>query len=286
MKHEEFQYLDIMTDILYNGNLCADRTGVGTKSLFGTQMRFDLSKGFPLFTTRFIGFRIAFEETMFFLRGDTDTKKLESKNISIWKGNTSRDFLDKKGLTTLPEGDMGKGYGWQLRNFNGTESNNGFDQLSYLINNIKNKPSDRRHFISYWNPLQVLEEAALPPCHISYNCQVVGNKLNACFYMRSSDFYHGAPTNIAGYAYLTHLIAKLTGYEPGTLVYMAADTHLYLSQFEVVEQQLKNTPKPFPQLVFKKQFDSLEEALQLEYSDIEMVGYEHCGKLKKIDMAI
>lgn len=284
--HPENQYLGIMHRILDEGHSKDDRTGVGCRSTWGTQMRFDLQEGFPLFTTRFIGFRIAFEETMFFLRGETDTKKLEEKKIGIWKGNTTREFLDNRGLQHLPEGDMGKGYGWQIRNFGGEDGKPGFDQLKHLIENIKSKPNDRRHYMNYWNPQQVLNEAALPPCHLSYNCQVEDDKLNACFYMRSSDWYHGCPYNVAGYSLLTHLIAKLTGYKPGTLVMMAADTHLYTSQFEVAKEQLTRTPKPFPQFRFKKDFSTLEEALQLEFEDVEVVGYEHCGKLQKIDMAV
>lgn len=286
MEHPENQYLNLMKEILAHGDERMDRTGVGTKSIFGTQMRFDLSKGFPLLTTRFISFRIAFEEIMFFLRGETDTKKLEMKNISIWKGNTSREFLDARGLHHLADGDMGKGYGWQIRNFGGTDGSPGFDQLTYLINNIKNNPYDRRHYMNYWNPSQVLTEAALPPCHLSTNCQISNGKLNLCFYMRSSDVYHGLPTNIAVYAFLTHLLAKLTGYEPGTLVYMAGDTHLYMSQLEVVKEQLQKTPLPFSEFKFKKEFTSLDEALKLTYEDVEIVNYQHQGKLKKIPMAV
>jgi len=284
--HEEEQYLNILRDILENGDERLDRTKIGTKAIFGTQMRFDLSKGFPLLTTRFISFRIAFEEMMFFLRGDTDTKKLEAKNINIWKGNTSRDFLDKKGLSQLPEGDMGKGYGWQIRNFGGTDRTNGFDQLEYLVKNIKENPNDRRHYMNYWNPIQVLNEAALPPCHLSYTCQIINGKLNASFKMRSWDFYHGAGYNISGYAFLTHLIAKITGYKVGYLVSHSDDTHLYNTQLDVAKEQLLKVPFKFPTFTFKKEFSTLKEALNLSFDDVEIIDYKHHGKLKKIPMAI
>jgi thymidylate synthase len=181
---------------------------------------------------------------------------------------------------------MGKGYGHQMRNFGGIYPNGGFDQLRYLVENIKNNPNDRRHYISYWNPHQVLEEAALPPCHISFNCQVVDGKLNSCFFMRSSDAYHGLPHNIVGYAFLTHFIAEICGLQPGELVYMGSDCHIYNSQIDVVGEQITRTPLDFPSFKFLKKFDSLDEGLGLQYSDIEISGYTHCGKLKTIPMAV
>lgn len=292
MKHQEQNYLELLSDVLYHGAVREDRTGVGTKSLWGAMLRFDLSKGFPVFTTRMIGPRIGIEEMLFFLRGDTQTKKLEEKNIFIWQGNTTRDFLDKRGLNILPEGDMGKGYGFQMRRFGGQtppdiafeENAPGFDQLKDLIKNLKENPLSRRHLMSYWNPQQ-LHEAALPPCHLLFNCQVVDGKLNGLFYMRSNDLVLGLPTNIVGYAFLIHLLAKLTGYEPGELVYMAGDAHIYLNHMNGVEELIKKEPKPFPTFKFKKEFSTLEEALALTYDDMEISNYQHCGKMK-FDMAI
>lgn len=285
----EKNYLETMKTILEQDYIVEDRTGVGTKTIFGNMLQFDLNKGFPLLTTRFIAFRIAFEEMMFFLQGKTNTKELEAKKINIWKGNTTREFLDARGLYYLPEGEMGRGYGHQIRNFGGTENQTGFDQLEYLVNNIKTNPTSRRHYMNYWNPDQVLNQAALPPCHLAYNCQVNGQNLNAAFYMRSSDWYHGAPYNIAGYAFLTILLAKLTGYNPGKLVMMTGDTHLYQSQFEVAEEQIKKDPLPFPELKFHKEINSdtsLSEALSLEFTDLEVVNYQHQGKLRKVEMAV
>lgn len=284
-RHEEYQYLNLLKKIVDEGVEKPDRTGVGNKAICGAHLKFDLSKSFPLLTTRFIAFRIAFEEMMFFLRGETNTSKLEDKKIYIWSGNTSKEFQEKRGLSHLPEKDMGKGYGFQIRNFNGEDDKPGVDQLRYVIENIKNNPYDRRHLMSYWNPQQ-LDQACLVPCHYSVLFQIANNKINTSFIMRSTDVYHGLPYNIAGYAFLTHFIAKLTGYEPGELNYFGHDAHLYNHQLEVVNQQLTKEPKPFPQFRFKKDFSTLEEALSLTYEDVELVNYEHCGKLKKVEMAV
>lgn len=285
MNYEEKEYLKLLKQVYETGIEKSDRTGVGSKSIWAAQLRFDLSKGFPLLTSRKLSARLGIEEMLFFLRGQTNTKILEEKNINIWKGNTSREFLDKRGLSSLPEGDMGKGYGWQIRNFGGTEPGNGFDQLNYLIENIKANPEDRRHYINYWHP-QVLAEAALPPCHLSFNCQVINGKLNSMFYMRSSDLFHGLPHNLVGYALLTHIVAKLTGLEVGEMVYVGADCHIYKSQYEVVAEQIDREPLPFPKFSFSKDFNTLDEALALEYKDMLIEGYQDCGKLKTIPMAI
>jgi len=283
--NSEQEYLNLLSNIMQNGSDRDDRTGVGTKSIWCSTLRFDLSKGFPLFTTRQLSSRLGIEEMLFFLRGQTDTKILEEKNISIWSGNTSREFLDKRGLFHLPVGEMGRGYGHQIRNFGGLGPGSGFDQLKYLVNNIKTNPMDRRHYINYWHP-QVLTDAALPPCHLSFNCQVSDGKLNTCFYMRSSDAYHGLPHNIVGYAFFTHLLAEITGLAVGEMVYMGADCHIYSSQFDVVAEQIARTPLDFPKFSFKKALSSLDEALAIEYSDIEITGYQHQGKLKSVPMAV
>lgn len=285
MNKEEQAYLDLLKDVLKNGFDREDRTGIGSRAGFMATLKFDLSKSFPLFTSRFTSFRIAFEEMMMFLRGECDTKTLEDKKIYIWSGNTSRDFLDKQGLTNLPEKNIGKGYPWQIRNFGGTTETNGFDQLKYLIQNIKEKPNDRKHLMNYWHGPQVLNEACLPPCHLLYNCQIAGDKLNALFFMRSSDLACGLNFNCAGYALLTHLVAKLTGYKVGTLGYVATDPHIYNNNIDGIKELIKREPKPFPQFRFKKDFSTLDEALALTYDDVEIIGYEHCGKLR-FEMAV
>lgn len=282
---EEQAYLDLLSDILENGFDRDDRTGIGSRAGFMATLKFDLSNSFPLFTVRSTSFKIAFEEMMMFLRGECNTQSLENKGIKIWSGNTSREFLDGRGLAHLPEKHMGKGYSWQIRNFGGTTETNGFDQLKYLIQNIKDRPNDRRHLMNYWHAPQVLSEACLPPCHLLYNCQVAGDKLNALFFMRSSDVAVGLNFNCAAYGFLTHLIAKLTGYKVGTLGYVATDPHIYLHNIDGVKTMLAREPKPFPQFRFRKEFSTLEEALDLAYDDVEIENYSHCGKLK-FEMAI
>lgn len=291
-------YLDLLQDILDNGFDKKDRTGIGSRSVFGRSLRWDLSKGFPIITTRKISFRIAFEETMFFLRGERDTKKLEEKNILIWKGNTTREFLDNRGLTHLDEGDMGYGYSHQWRNFGGTDAvlldgillepeRRGVDQVVKLIDGICKDPFSRRHIITAWNPQQI-DETPLPPCHILQQYQVTPDgRLNSCFIMRSNDVYLGLPTNIMGYAFLNYAFAKLVGLEPGELVYFGGDVHLYHNQLEVVKMQLERKPiEPLPKLIFKKDFSNLDELLLLQYNDVELVGYNHHPALPKVEMAV
>jgi len=281
-------YKDLLVDIINNGFDKPDRTGVGVRSVWGRQLRWNLSDGFPMITTRKVSFRIAFEETMFFLRGQRDTKKLQEKNIHIWAGNTSREFLDNRGLDHLPEGDMGYGYSHQWRNFGGTDTPlaAGVDQVAELVNGLRNDPYSRRHIVSAWNPQQ-LDGTPLPPCHILHQYQVMpNNQLNSCFYMRSNDVYLGLPTNIMGYAFLNLALSKLCGYMPGDLVYFGADVHLYHNQLEVVQMQIQREPKPLPQLVFKREFSTLDELLLLEWKDIEIVGYEPHPALPKVEMAV
>lgn len=232
---------------------------------------------------------------MFFLRGGRQTKELEDKNIKIWTGNTTREFLDNRGLTWLEEGDMGYGYGHQWRNFGGWDildspddwHYTGVDQVAKMIDDIKHDPFSRRHIITAWNPPQ-LEKTALPPCHILHQYQVTPDgKLNSSFLMRSNDVYLGLPTNIMSYAFLNIVFAKILGYEPGELVYMGNDVHIYNNQIDVVQAQLLRDPiEPLPKLEFKKEFKTLDELLSLEYQDIELIGYKHHPALPKIEMAI
>lgn len=263
------QYLELVKDILENGEDREDRTGVGTLSVFGRQMRFNLQEGFPILTTRKTSIRIAFEELMFMLNGKTQTKELEEKNIKIWTGNTSKAFQESVGLGHLDEGDMGKLYGYQLRNFN----SQGVDQLKNLVEGLKNDPYSRRHVMTYLNPAQV-KEGVLWPCHILYQCYVSKNKLSSSFYMRSSDFFFGAPYNLAYYALMTHLLAELLGYDVGDLVYQAGDVHLYKNQIDLAKEQLKRIPRELPKLNVKKKISTLDDLLSMEFSDIELIGYD------------
>jgi len=297
-------YIDLLKDVVYNGINKPDRTGIGSCAVFGRMLRWDLAQGFPIQTTRKIPLRIAFEETMFFLRGETNTKLLEAKNINIWKGNTSREFLDKRGLKNLPEGDMGKGYGYQWRHWEtpgrvydpydgemsyGTVQT---DQISNLLNGIKNDPYGRRHVVTGWNPGQ-LHEMALPPCHMLHMYSVEGDftvnegKLNNCFVMRSNDVPFGLPFNIASYALINHIFAKHLGLIPGELVYFGWDVHVYHNQLEMAAEILERTPRPLPKIVIKKDLPKFEDILALQWEDIELIGYDpHPDVKHKPGMAV
>jgi len=274
-------YLELLQDIVENGIDKEDRTGVGSRSVWGRTLRWDLSKGFPIITTRKVALRIAFEETMFFLRGGRDTTELEDKNISIWTGNTTREFLDARGLDWLEEKDMGYGYGHQWRNFGGYDTKDspedwhytGVDQVIQMLEDIKTDPFSRRHIITAWNPQQ-LYGTALPPCHILHQYQVTPEgKLNSSFLMRSNDAPFGLPYNIMGYALLNHLFAKHLNLEPGELVYQGNDVHIYSNQFEMVAEQLTRSPHPLPDLIINKDLNTLDSLLNLEYNDVRLKNY-------------
>ncbi len=278
-------YIDLIKDILGNGVDKPDRTGVGSRAVFGRMLRWDLAQGFPLQTTRIVPLRIAFEETMFFLRGETNTKLLEAKNINIWKGNTSREFLDKRGLTYLPIGDMGKGYGYQWRHWEGVNPDYmaeplETDQIAELLDGIKKDPYGRRHVVTGWNPGQ-LHEMALPPCHMLHMYSVEGDftvnegKLNNCFVMRSNDVPFGLPFNIASYALINHIFAQHLGLISGELVYFGWDVHIYQNQMDMVTEILDREPYPLPLLVINKDLTKFEDILALQWEDIELIGYEH-----------
>lgn len=285
-------YIDLLKDVMQNGIDKEDRTGVGSRAVFGRLLRWDLKAGFPIITTRRVPLRIAFEETMFFLRGETNTKLLEEKNINIWRGNTTREFLDNRGLTHLPEGDMGKGYGYQWRHWE-TRNNvpkpdkdghiwhmpEEVDQIADLLNGIRKDPFSRRHVVTGWNPGQ-LSEMALPPCHMMHmysveeKFSVDGNRLNNCFVMRSNDVPFGLPFNIMSYALLNHIFAKHLNLEPGELVYMGWDVHIYKNQMDMVEQQIQRDTRPLPTLNIKKDLPTLQDILNLQWEDIELIGYD------------
>ncbi|QDJ96537.1 thymidylate synthase [Xanthomonas phage Xoo-sp13] len=297
MSNFEQQYLDVMRNILSNGVNVPTRTGIDALTTWGQTIRADLSEGFPIVTTRKTSLKIAFEETWFFLRGETDTKKLEEKKINIWKGNTTREFLDNVGLDYLPEGHMGKGYSFQWRNFGGDykdttkyhsdyrgtypvidtdyseNDDTGVDQLVNLLNGLKTDPHGRRHIITGWNPAQ-LKEMALPPCHLYQQYHVMKGRLNSSFVMRSWDFLYGSSFNIMGYALLNHVFAKFLNLEPGELFAVGMDVHLYANQMDIARQQIDRTPYPLPKLVIHKDINTIDDILSLEYSDISLEGYK------------
>lgn len=295
-------YIDLLKDVYENGKDVQDRTGVGTRRVLGRMLRFDLSDGFPIITTRKVSLRIAFEETMFFLRGQSNTKLLEEKKINIWKGNTSREFLDNRGLNHLPEGDMGRGYGVQWRDWQTPEKSERTgvyvlqrtDQIKNLITGLRNDPTSRRHVVSGWNPGE-LHKMALPPCHmlhmysadLEFQSDTTEGKLHNSFVMRSNDVPYGLPYNIMSYALMNHIFAKHLGMAPGELVYMGWDVHIYQNQMDMVKEQLTREPKPLPTLNIKKDLITFDDIMNLQWEDIELIGYDpHPDIANKPSMAV
>lgn len=299
--HEEQQYLDLLKNILDNGVSKGDRTGVGTKSIFGTNMRFSLRDSFPILTTKKVYWKGVVEELLWFIRGETDSKLLEAKGVNIWKGNTSREFLDKKGHK-YPEGEIGPGYGFQWRHFGGfyqyvshwhpeqrriwekTGEVGGVDQLQNVVNTLRTNPNDRRMIVTAWNP-DTVDDCALPPCHMMFQFYVANGELSCMWTQRSVDSFLGLPFNISSYALLTCLIAKITGLKPGDLIYSGGDTHVYNNHFEQAKEQIAREPFPFPQLIIKKEIATLEDIEAMEFTDFELVNYQS-HKTIKADMAV
>ncbi len=265
-------YLELLQDIKDNGVVKGSRSGK-TTSVFGRSLRWDLSEGFPALTTRRVPLRFAFEETWFFLSGSTDTTILADKNIPIWEGNTTREFLDDKGLTDLPVGSLGTGYSHQWRNFGGAiGGDDGIDQITELVEGLKNDPNSRRHIVSGWNPKQ-LDGTPLPPCHVYNQYYIAEGKLHSTFMMRSTDVPFGLPFNMMGYALLNMAIAKLLGLEAGDLVYFGNDVHIYEEQMPMVDEMLQRTPDAMPTLIIKKDLKTIDDLLSMEYNDIELKDY-------------
>jgi len=276
------QYLDLLRDVLENGYRKENRTGIDTLSVFNRQMRLDLTKGFPILTTKKVFFRGVFEEMQMFLRGETNTKTIEEKGVKYWAGNTSREFLDSRGLDYLPEGELGCGYSHQYRNFAGehplvpaTKGLKGVDQLAQVVDKLTNNPWDRRIIISLWCPTQ-LDYSALPPCHLytQFYCNPEKKELSCFFLMRSNDVFLGLPTNLIQYALLTHYLAALCGYQAKELVYTGVDVHIYNNHLEQVQEQLSRTPRPLPQFKINKKLTSLADIENLQFEDVELVAYD------------
>jgi thymidylate synthase len=287
INQEEIAYLDILRDLITKGNERQTRNSI-TKSLFSRNLTFDLKNSFPLLTTKKMFFRGIFEELMFFIRGNTNTKILEEKGVKIWKDNTSRTFLDNVGLNHYQEGDMGPMYGYQLRFFNANYKdcndnylNKGVDQLKYVVDTILKDPFSRRIIMTTFNPAQV-NEGCLFPCH-SLMIQFYIREENDIYYLsqqnyiRSNDIFLGNPYNIASFALMSYLlchhlnyITKSNKYKPDMLYITLGDYHLYKDHYEAAQEQINRTPYPFPQLNIKNYHDNIED---YEYEDIEMINY-------------
>lgn len=282
---ENDQYLKIMSDIMSSGVDRDDRTGTGTRSLFGTRQVYDLTDTFPIITTRQQWLKGIFEELKLYLSGKTDNTILQNKNIHIWDGNTSREFLDSRSLTAYPVGDMGETYGFNFRHYGGdyidckTEygiGTNGYDQLSNVIELLKNDPTSRRIIINLWNPA-TLHKAALPSCLMMYQFYVdtTNNVLNCQIYIRSSDYFLANNWNCCTGALLVHMLCSLKDipYTPGRLTVITGDTHIYKTHFEQVSENLSREPLPFPKLEInpEKTYTSLDD---IKYEDLCLIGYQ------------
>ena len=277
--------------ILEHGEDRPDRTGTGTRSVFGYQTRYDLREGFPLLTTKKMYLRPIAEELLWFIKGDTNIKYLVDRNVKIWNewpyedfkksedfnGETLEEFVEKiknDDDFAKKHGNLGPVYGAQWRNFN----NEGTDQLMKLIDSLKNNPFSRRHIISAWNPSQV-DEMALPPCHTLMQFYVSSDKkyLSCQLYQRSADTFLVVPFNIESYALLTCMLAQVCGYEPKEFIHTIGDAHIYKNHFDVVKTQIEREPLPLPRLVLNKDIDNL---FDFKIEDIKLEGYQSHGPLK------
>ncbi|WP_018688395.1 thymidylate synthase [Ahrensia kielensis] len=257
------QYLDLMSHVMENGTDKGDRTGTGTRSVFGHQMRFDLREGFPVVTTKKLHLRSIIIELLWFLRGDTNIGWLQDNGVSIWN-----EWADENG-------DLGPVYGYQWRSWPAPDGTS-VDQIEKLVDGIKNNPNSRRHIVSAWNPALV-DEMALPPCHCLFQFYVADGRLSCQLYQRSADIFLGVPFNIASYALLTHMIAQVCDLEVGDFVHTLGDAHLYSNHFEQVKTQLARAPMALPQLKINPDVKSL---LDFKFEDFEIVGYESHPHIK------
>tara|TARA_B100000579_G_scaffold33541_1_gene23409 strand:- start:173 stop:1075 length:903 start_codon:yes stop_codon:yes gene_type:complete len=287
------QYLDLLTEIKNKGTKKEDRTGTGTISIFGYQMRFDLQDGFPLVTTKKVNFNSILHELLWFIKGDTNIEYLVKNNVNIWNEWPFQSWLEKtkqinnfsmhsqewkdklKEFIELIKtdssfakeyGDLGPVYGKQWRDFEG------IDQLGLVVEDLKNNPNSRRHIVSAWNPkeIPIMIKSGLPPCHTLFQFYVSEGKLSCQLYQRSADVFLGVPYNIASYALLTYMIATVTKLEVGEFIHSLGDTHIYLNHVEQVEEQLKREPHSLPQL----RMNNKEDLFEYVFEDFELLNYK------------
>jgi thymidylate synthase len=257
------QYLQLMSDILANGADRSDRTGTGTRSLFGYQMRFDLSAGFPLLTTKKLHLKSIIYELLWFLRGETNVRWLQERGVKIWD-----EWADENG-------DLGPVYGSQWRSWPDGEGGT-IDQIANVVQSIRTKPESRRHIVTAWNPAEV-DEMALPPCHCLFQFYVADGKLSCHLYQRSADVFLGVPFNIASYALLTQMMAQVTGLQPGDFVHSFGDVHLYANHFDQARLQLSRSPKALPRLLINPDRHSI---FDFEFEDFQITGYDPHPSIK------
>lgn len=252
------QYLNLMEHILHNGTVKSDRTGTGTLSIFGHQMRFDLSQGFPLVTTKRVHFKSIVHELLWFIKGDTNIKYLNDNGVRIWD-----EWANEKG-------DLGPIYGKQWRSWPGTKGLGDIDQLNVAIEVLKLNPDSRRNIVSAWN-VSDLSEMSLWPCHVLFQFYVANGKLSCQLYQRSADVFLGVPFNIASYSLLTIMIAHIVGLEPGEFIWTGGDCHLYTNHMEQAKEQLKRDPKALPVVLLNCEVDNINEFV---FEDFELFDYD------------
>ncbi len=256
-RHPEEQYLDLLRLLLQRGVDRADRTGTGTRSLFGHQMRFDLGAGFPLLTTKKVHLKSIIYELLWFLRGETNVRWLQERGVTIWD-----EWADA-------DGELGPVYGSQWRSWPDGKGGT-IDQIANVVESIRTKPESRRHIVTAWNPAEV-DEMALPPCHCLFQFYVAEGRLSCQLYQRSADVFLGVPFNIASYALLTMMVAQVTGLEPGEFIHSFGDVHLYANHFDQAQQQLQRQPRPLPRMTLDPGRKSL---FAFEYEDFMLTGYD------------
>lgn len=257
------QYLDLLQLVLDTGAAKEDRTGTGTISLFGHQMRFNLQEGFPLVTTKKLHLRSILHELLWFLTGDTNIRYLKENKVSIWD-----EWADANG-------DLGPVYGYQWRSWP-TYDGGHIDQISQLVHSLKSNPDSRRHLLSAWN-VAMVNEMALPPCHVLFQFYVANGRLSCQLYQRSADLFLGVPFNIASYAALTVMMAQVCGYEPGEFIHTLGDAHIYTNHIEQVKLQLTREPLPLPKLVLNP---AVKDIFGFKYEDFEIIGYQSHPHIK------
>jgi len=251
------QYLDLMRHVLEHGHVKTDRTGTGTRSVFGWQMRFDLAEGFPLLTTKKLHQKSIIHELLWFLQGDTNIRYLKDNGVSIWD-----EWADAAG-------DLGPVYGKQWRRWE-TPGGQTIDQITQLVEGLKRNPDSRRHLVSAWNPADV-ENMALPPCHALFQFYVADGALSCQLYQRSADIFLGVPFNIASYALLTMMMAQVCGYRPGEFIHTLGDAHLYLNHLDQARLQLAREPRPLPQMRLNPE---IRDLFSFRYEDFTLEGYD------------
>jgi len=257
------QYLDLLDHVLQNGTVKEDRTGTGTKSVFGYQMRFNLEDGFPLLTTKKLHTKSIIHELLWFLKGETNVKYLQDNGVRIWN-----EWADENG-------DLGPVYGSQWRSWINAKGET-IDQITQVIDSIKNNPDSRRHIVNSWNVGEI-DNMALPPCHILFQFYVANGKLSCQLYQRSADIFLGVPFNIASYAMLLSMVAQVTGLKPGEFVHTLGDAHIYLNHIEQVKEQLSRTPYSLPQLEINKEVKSI---FDFTFEDFKIKNYNSHPHIK------